>query len=135
MSTTEFITLTKANTVFQKRGYRPWTVDILENKLDEDSLKEDCLDQSPLRPLVLDSLHVPNTMIRIGSFLDTALLSITPSNNYNAYNLHINHTGEKIQAKEELTILQQRIQKLESMLTAERELRVLLEEKCLYYCC
>lgn len=140
MSTTEHTGIAKKNAIFQKRDYRPWTVDVLEHTLDEDYISEDHLDESPLRPWMLDAVQplpaaqpIDPRPILIGSFLDTALLCVSRPQTFSPRPLSVNHTGAQMQAKEETTLLQQRIDQLELMLNTERELRMLLEEKISAY--
>lgn len=130
---------TKGNTTFEKLGFRPWTVDILEHTL-EDHAHEEYLDNTPpLRPILSDTVHLSAEIkdhispILIGGFLDTAQLCSSPKIDYLSHKTRINETGMRMQSQEEVTILKERLQKLEGILKSERELRKLLEEKLLSY--
>lgn len=137
MSTTETTPLpTRENITFEKLGFRPWTVDILENTL-ENHPEEDYLDNTPpLRSIMPDAVFAPptdsqnntSTPILIGGFLNTAQLYASCSTNYTP-KVRFNETGMRMQEQEELTLLKERIKKLECILKSERALRTLLEEK------
>jgi hypothetical protein len=140
MSTAEVIGLTKGNASFQKRDYRPWTVDILENTLEEEhstQLQEDYFDDSPLKPLFGDitpafsTAFEPPCPILIGGFLETTRLFPKQTTHYTPHALKVNYTGEQMHSQEELTLLKTQVQKLEQILKSERTLRTLLEEKIL----
>lgn len=137
MSTTEIAPpRTKGGVTFEKLGFRPWTVDILENTLEEEELEN----TSPLGPMLLDTVQIPSPKVQnstasilIGGFLDTAQLYTSPHTNSFAPKMRIHETGARMQAQEEFTILKERVAKLESILKTERALRTLLEEKLLCY--
>jgi len=138
MSTTEVIGLTKGNVGFQKRDYRPWTVDFLENTLEEEhslQIQEDYFDDSPLKPLFGDAhagfstAFEPPCPILIGGFLETTRLLPKQTTHYTPHTLKVNYTGAQMQAQEELTLLKTKIEQLEQILSSERALRTLLEEK------
>lgn len=139
MSTSEVNELTKENTNFQKRDYRPWTVDILETTLEEEHtihLQEDYFDDSPLKPLFgeaasgFSTAFEPPCPILVGGFLETTRL-FPKQTLYTPHALKINYTGAQMQSQEELTLLKAKVEKLEQILSSERALRTLLEEKIL----
>ncbi len=140
MSTEEVIGLTKGNASFQKRDYRPWTVDILETTLEEEhsvQLQEDYFDDSPLNPLFGENVSgfstafEPPCPVLVGGFLETTRLFPKQTALYTPHALKINYTGAQMQAQEELTLLKTKIEQLENILISERKLRSLLEEKIL----
>jgi hypothetical protein len=136
MSTTEMAPPdTKSSTTFEKLGFRPWTVDILENTLGEEYASDHYMDEASLNPPLLDE-HIPQgeiphdtPSILIGGFLDLAHLSMSPRSNQFSSRLNLHSPGLRMQEQEELTILKERMHKLECALKAERALRILLEEK------
>lgn len=139
MSTTEMAPPnTKGNATFEKRGYRPWTVDILESALDEDHTHRDYMaDASSLHPALFDAIYTPlkdtednMPIVRIGGFLDLSALYTPSKANYfpPKATMHYNLEGQ-----EEVTLLKERLHKIEQLLESERALRLLLEEKLSCY--
>lgn len=140
MPTSEVNELTKENTNFQKRDYRPWTVDILESTLEEEHtihLQDDYFDDSPLKPLFGDAASgfstafEPPCPILIGGFLEATRLFPKQTTLYTPHTLKINYTAAQMQSQEELTLLKTKVEQLEQLLISERTLRTLLEEKIL----
>ncbi len=140
MSTLEVTELTKEHASFEKRDYRPWTVDILETTLEAEHtihLQDDYFDDSPLKPLFGDSASgfstafEPPSPILIGGFLEATRLFPKQTTLYPSHALKINYTGAQMQSQEELILLKTKVEQLEQLLISERTLRTLLEEKIL----